>query len=80
MSSPRQPDPWRGPLLLVLAFVLAVLAVVTTLPYPSHKRNLLGYRSVCAFVPLSTLTLAGAAGFAMALRSSSAAGKRRPRT
>ncbi len=56
-------------LLLGLTVLLVALAVLTTLPFPSSRPNLLGYRSLCAFVPLSTLILLGVAGFVLVLRS-----------
>lgn len=47
-----------------LAILLVVCAVLTILPYSgASKANLLGYKSLCAFVPLSTLILLGTAGF-----------------
>jgi hypothetical protein len=52
-----------------LAILLVVSALLTILPYPAaSKVNLLGYRSLCAFVPLSTLILLGVAGFACIFR------------
>lgn len=51
-------------ILSALAILLVVSAAVTLLPYPAaSKTNLLGYKSLCAFVPLSTLVLLGGAGF-----------------
>jgi len=64
MSKQRQQS-----LLLALVILSAVLAVLTTLPSPASKTNLLGYRSLCAFVPFSTLILLGLAGFFSILRS-----------
>jgi hypothetical protein len=51
-----------------LYILLVVLAAVTVLPYSGSRPNLLGYRSICGFVPLSTLILLGAAIFARLLR------------
>jgi ABC-type dipeptide/oligopeptide/nickel transport system permease component len=52
-----------------LMIVIVVSAFVTILPYPAaSKANLLGYKSLCAFVPLSTLILLGAAGFVRIFR------------
>ncbi len=52
-----------------LAILLVVSALLTILPYPAaSKANLLGYKSLCAFVPLSTLILLGAAAFIRILR------------
>jgi hypothetical protein len=52
-----------------LAILLVVCAALTILPYTAaSKANLLGYSSLCAFVPLSTLILLGAAGFVRIFR------------
>ena len=52
-----------------LAILLVVSALLTTFPHPAaSKANLLGYKSLCAFVPLSTLILLGAAVFVRILR------------
>ena len=52
-----------------LAILMVVSALLTILPYPAaSKVNLLGYKSLCAFVPLSTLILLGVAGFARIFR------------
>jgi len=52
-----------------LAILLVVSALLTVLPYPAaSKANLLGYKSLCAFVPVSTLILLGAAGFVRIFR------------
>ena len=52
-----------------LAILMVVAALFTILPYPAaSKVNLLGYKSLCAFVPLSTLILLGGAGFVRILR------------
>jgi hypothetical protein len=49
--------------------LMVVAALVTILPYPgASKANLLGYKSLCAFVPLSTLILLGVAGFVRIFR------------
>jgi hypothetical protein len=62
----RQP---RYKILSGLAILLALSALLTILPYPAaSKANLLGYKSLCAFVPLSTLILLGAAGFVRIFR------------
>jgi hypothetical protein len=59
----------RHQILSGLAILLVVSAALTLLPYPAaSKVNLLGYKSLCAFVPLSTLILLGAAGFVRILR------------
>jgi hypothetical protein len=56
-------------ILSALAILLVVSAALTILPYPAaSKVNLLGYKSICAFVPLSTLILLGAAGFVRIFR------------
>lgn len=51
-----------------LTVLLVVLAAVTILPFPDSRPNLLGYRSLCAFVPMSTLILLGVAVFARMYR------------
>jgi len=52
-----------------LAILLVVSALLTILPHAAaSKANLLGYKSLCAFVPLSTLILLGAAGFVCIFR------------
>jgi hypothetical protein len=52
-----------------LAILMVVAALFTLLPYPgASKANLLGYKSLCAFVPLSTLILLGVAGFVRIFR------------
>jgi hypothetical protein len=52
-----------------LTILMAALALLTILPYPAaSKANLLGYKSLCAFVPISTLILLGAAGFVRIFR------------
>ena len=52
-----------------LAILMLISAVLTILPHPAaSKVNLLGYKSLCAFVPLSTLILLGAAAFVRIFR------------
>ncbi len=51
-----------------LSVLLMVLAAVTILPFPDSRPNLLGYRSLCAFVPMSTMILLGVAAFARMYR------------
>lgn len=51
-----------------LSVLLMVLAAATILPFPDSRPNLLGYRSLCAFVPMSTLILLGVAAFARMYR------------
>lgn len=63
---PKQP---HSTILLGLAILLVALAVLTILPFPSSRTNLIGYHSLCAFVPLSTLILLGVAGFVAVMRS-----------
>ena len=55
-------------ILTVVALVLAGLALVTLLPRPASKPDLLGFRTVCAFAPVSTLILVGLAGFTWVMR------------
>jgi hypothetical protein len=54
---------WSG-----LTVLLVVLAALTILPFPDSRPNLVGYRSLCAFVPMSTLILLGVAAFARMYR------------
>jgi hypothetical protein len=58
----------RYGILSALSSALLALAAITVLPYSGSHLNLLGYRSVCGFVPLSTLTLLGAAGLVRIVR------------
>ena len=61
----------KGPrytLLTVSSVVLLGLAIATVLPSPNSKPDLLGYRTLCAFVPVSTAILLGVAGFLRILR------------
>jgi len=52
-----------------LSLLMVVSAFFTILPRPAaSKANLLGYKSLCAFVPLSTLILLGVAGFLRVFR------------
>jgi hypothetical protein len=51
----------RSAILSALSILLLLLAVITILPYSASHLNMLGYHSLCSFVPLSTLILAGAA-------------------
>jgi hypothetical protein len=56
-------------LLSSLSVVLLGLAVLTVVPWQTSKPNLLGYHTLCAFVPISTLILLGLAGFVRAMRN-----------
>ena len=58
----------RYVILSALSILLLTLAVITVLPYSGLHFNLLGYRSICGFVPLSTLVLLGAAGLIRIVR------------
>jgi len=49
--------------------LLVALALLTLLPHADSKPDLLGYRTLCAFVPLSTLVLLGLAGFVLIMRN-----------
>ena len=48
--------------------VMAVLALITLMPFPSNKISDLGYAALCPFAPWSTLALALAAGLCWVLR------------
>ena len=66
MTRKKQP---QYKILSGLAILMVVSALLTLLPHPAaSKANLLGYKSLCAFVPLSTLILLGAAGFVRIFR------------
>lgn len=56
-------------LLSSLSVVLLGLAILTVVPRQTSKPNLLGYHTLCAFVPISTLILLGLAGFVRAMRN-----------
>jgi hypothetical protein len=56
-------------ILLGLTITLTVLAILTLLPVATHPANVLGYRSLCTWVPWSTLILAALAGTSCKLRS-----------
>jgi hypothetical protein len=58
----------RYVVLAALSILLLVLAAITVLPYSGSHFNLLGYRSICSFVPLSTLILLAAAGLVRIVR------------
>lgn len=57
-------------LLTTLRNVLMVLAVITVMPRPASDPDLLGFHTVCAFVPVSTLFLLALAGIVQMLRNS----------
>jgi hypothetical protein len=48
--------------------VLALAALLTILPLPASKPNVLGYVSHCTWAPWSTLILLGLAGTSCKLR------------
>ena len=52
-----------------LSVVLLGLAILTVVPRQASEPNLLGYHTLCAFVPVSTLILLGLAGFFRAVRN-----------
>ena len=52
-----------------LSVLLLISAATTLLPHSAaSKVNFVGYKSLCAFAPLSTLVLLGAAGFVRIFR------------
>ena len=57
-------------LLTVLSWLALGLAAITLTPFPASHPNLIGYRSVCAFVPVSSLILLGLSGFFRVYRDS----------
>jgi hypothetical protein len=55
--------------LSALAVLLLGLALFTLIPHGSSAADLLGFHTLCSFAPLSTLILAGIAGFVLAMRN-----------
>lgn len=49
---------------------LTIASAATLLPHPASHPDLLGYRTLCAFVPVSTVSLLVLAGIARMLRDS----------
>ncbi len=62
-------DAWHS-LLTWLSAIPLTLAVVTLLPRPASHPDLLGFRTVCAFAPGSTLVLLGLSLFFRMYRDS----------
>lgn len=58
----------QSSLLLASTVLLAVLALVTLVPYPSPMVSDMGYHTLCPFAPYSTLTLLFLGGLAWVLR------------
>ncbi len=57
-------------ILLAVAALLAILSLITLLPFSSGNiRSDLGYSSLCPFAPWSTLTLMIGAGLAWLVRA-----------
>jgi hypothetical protein len=57
-------------LLLAAAALLAILTLVTLLPFSTGNiKSDLGYSSLCPFAPWSTLTLLAGAGLAWLVRA-----------
>jgi hypothetical protein len=54
----------------MLSTLAVMLAVVTIIPRAASDPDLLGFRTVCAFVPVSTVLLLGLALFFRMLRDS----------
>lgn len=47
---------YKTRILRALSAVLAIMALVTILPYKgAHELSILGYKSICPFAPISTL-------------------------
>ncbi len=61
-----------------LSLLLAGLAVLTLIPHAASEADLLGFHTLCSFAPISTLFLAGAAGFALAMRNATYKARPRP--
>lgn len=69
---PDEPGPNREPqysLLTALSVLLAGLALLTLIPHAASEADLFGFHTLCSFAPVSTLILAGVAGFAIAMRN-----------
>ena len=72
------PDPSPGrvkqepqySVMTALSFLLLGLAVLTLVPHSASRTDFLGLRTLCSFVPVSTLLLAGLAAFTRAMRDS----------
>lgn len=65
MSTRKQPG---YAILLGLTITSVLAAVLTVLPLPASRPNVLGYVSQCSWVPWSTLILLAAAGTFCKLR------------
>ncbi len=65
MSTKKQP---AYAILLGLTITSVLAALLTVLPLPASKPNILGYVSQCSWVPWSTLILLAAAGTFCKLR------------
>jgi len=71
-ETPDEPGPNREPqysVLTALSVLLAGLALLTLLPHAASQADLFGFHTLCSFAPVSTLVLAGFAGFAIAMRN-----------
>jgi hypothetical protein len=55
-------------ILFWLTLLFTALAVLTVLPLPASKPNVLGYVSHCSFTPWSTLILVALAGLSCFIR------------
>lgn len=54
---------------LVATVLLTVLGLMTLLPMPASKPNVLGYFAMCSWSPFSTLILLGLAGLNCIVRA-----------
>lgn len=71
-QNPDDPDSNREPqysVLTALSVLLAGLALLTLIPHAASQADLVGFHTLCSFAPVSTLILAGVAGFAIAMRN-----------
>jgi hypothetical protein len=66
MSTRKQPG---YAILFGLTIALVATAILTLLPLSDASHNVLGYSSLCSWVPFSTLILLAAAGTSCKLRS-----------
>ena len=56
MNDMKQTGKIHPNLFLILALLLAIAGVLTLIPYPAaDKANIIGYKSLCTFTPVSTV-------------------------
>jgi hypothetical protein len=70
--TPHEPGSNKEPqysVLTGLSVFLAGLALLTLIPHTDSQADLFGFHTLCSFAPVSTLILAGVAGFVIAMRN-----------